>query len=161
MLGAFSVGKTSLVKRFVESIFSEEYHTTVGVKVDKKVLNLDGQDITLLVWDIHGEDDVRETNTNYLRGSGGYFLVVDGTRDDTLAVASELQHRVEALLGPLPFVLLVNKSDLNDEWKIDDQALSDLTAKGWKVLKTSAKTGDGVENAFLALSRLMVTEPCN
>ena len=79
MLGSFSVGKTSLVRRFVESIFSEAYHTSIGVKVDKKVVRVDDEDVTLVLWDIHGEDVYQKIRMSYLRGMSGYLLVADGT----------------------------------------------------------------------------------
>ena len=56
MVGAFGVGKTSLVARFVRSIFSDKYLTTLGVKIDKKTVNIDGQEMTLMLWDLAGED---------------------------------------------------------------------------------------------------------
>ena len=59
MLGAFGVGKTSLVRRYVESIFSDTYLTTVGVKIDKKTLNVGDEPVTLILWDIAGEDESR------------------------------------------------------------------------------------------------------
>lgn len=153
MLGAFSVGKTSLVQRFVNSIFSDKYHTTVGVKIDKKTLTVDDKDIDLIIWDIHGEDNIQDISPSYLRGASGYLLVVDGTRRDTLFVAHELDQRVRGLLGPAPTVILLNKADLNDRWEIDDDAIGELSTKGWRVLKTSAKSGEGVEEAFLTLAR--------
>ena len=79
MLGAFSVGKTSLVKRFVQSIFSETYLTTVGVKIDKKNVELSDRIVTLILWDLAGEDDIASLRMSYLRGSAGYVLVADGT----------------------------------------------------------------------------------
>ena len=91
MVGAFAVGKTSLVQRFVRSIFSEKYKTTVGVKIDKKVMNVNSQDLTLILWDLHGEDEFQELQRSYLRGTSGYFLVVDGTRPVTLDRARYLQ----------------------------------------------------------------------
>ena len=60
MLGSFAVGKTSLVRRFVESMYSEAYHTTVGVKVDKKNVQVNGAEVTLVLWDIYGEDDYQK-----------------------------------------------------------------------------------------------------
>ena len=78
MLGGFSVGKTSLVKRYVESVFSETYLTTVGVKIDKKTVNLDDRAVTLILWDVAGEDDISTVRMTYLRGCAGYVLVADG-----------------------------------------------------------------------------------
>ena len=155
MLGAFSVGKTSLVKRYVSSIFSDAYLTTVGVKIDKKPVEIDGREISLLLWDIAGEDDVSTVRMSYLRGSAGYVLVADGTRAMTLEVARSLRQRVEAELGPLPFVLLMNKSDLASQWTVPDAELDAMAADGWSVRRTSAKSGDGVEASFLELATRM------
>lgn len=57
LLGSFSVGKTSLISRYVNSLFSDRYLTTVGVKIDKKQLTLNGKELSLVIWDIAGEDD--------------------------------------------------------------------------------------------------------
>jgi GTPase SAR1 family protein len=64
MVGAFATGKTSLVSRFVKSIYSDTYQTTVGVKIDKKLVNIQGQEVSLIIWDIHGEDAWRHTPPN-------------------------------------------------------------------------------------------------
>jgi small GTP-binding protein len=152
MLGGFSVGKTSLVKRYVESIFSETYLTTVGVKIDKKTVELPDRIVNLILWDLAGEDDIASLRMSYLRGSAGYVLVADGTRPSTLEVALSLRRRVEADFGPLPFVLLLNKSDLTEQWAIPDVEVEDLRQAGWWVESTSARTGEGVENAFKALA---------
>ncbi len=152
VLGGFSVGKTSLVKRFVESIFSEAYITTVGVKIDKKTVDLGTRSVSLILWDMAGEDDTGSLRLSYLRGAAAYLLVADGTRPATLDVAVALRKRVEADYGPLPFALLVNKNDLGDQWAVDGAMLDQLAADGWWVRATSARTGDGVEEAFLDLA---------
>lgn len=152
MLGGFSVGKTSLVRRFVESVFSETYLTTVGVKIDKKTVALPDRTVTLILWDLAGEDDIGSLRMSYLRGAAGYVLVADGTRPATLEVAVSLRRRVEADFGPLPFVLLVNKSDLEDQWAVRDAEIADLRHSGWWVDSSSARTGEGVEDAFSAIA---------
>jgi small GTP-binding protein len=153
MLGATGVGKTSLVSRFVLSLFSDTYLTTIGVKVDKKVMSVDGEDVTLMLWDIYGQDEFQTVRTSYLRGAAGYLLVADGTRPLTLDTARELQKAAAGVIGHVPFVLVLNKSDLADEWHLDDRALWRLAEDGWRVIRTSAKTGEGVEDAFLTLAR--------
>jgi GTPase SAR1 family protein len=87
MLGSFAVGKTSLIRRFVESIYSEAYHTTVGVKIDKRVVRHNDSDVTLVLWDLYGEDEFQKMRWPYLRGAAGYLLVADGTRRNTLEKA--------------------------------------------------------------------------
>lgn len=158
MLGAFAVGKTSLVRRFVESIFSEKYHTTIGVKIDRKRVQIDAHDVNLVVWDIYGEDELQKIRLSYLRGASGYFLVADGTRRLTLETARALQHSVQAELGRVPFLLVLNKVDLRTEWEIEDSVLEEYTELGWQIVTTSAKTGVGVEDAFLTLARNMLTD---
>lgn len=152
MLGAFSVGKTSLVQRFVKSIFSDKYLTTVGVKIDKKTVEVGAQQVDLLLWDIYGEDQFQSVQSSYVRGASGYFLVVDGTRRATLTTAFDILKRMKADIGDIPFILLFNKADLEDEWEIDDNTIEDLSKEGITMLKTSAKTGIGVEDAFLRLA---------
>ena len=147
MLGGFSVGKTSLVTRYVQSVFSETYLTTVGVKIDKKTVDLSDRIVNLILWDLAGEDDINSLRMTNLRGAAGY-----GTRPSTLDVALSLHKRVEADFGPLPFVLLLNKSDLKEQWAISDIALAELQQKGWWVQPSSARTGEGVEAAFKDLA---------
>lgn len=153
MLGAFATGKTSLVARFVKSIFSDKYHTTVGVKIDKKVLKFNGQDVMLMLWDLAGEDEFNKVQMSYLRGSAGYILVVDGTRRSTLDKAFSLQKNVEETIGKIPCVLVLNKSDLLEDWEIDGNTVEELVNKGLSVIKGSAKTGEGVEELFLSLTQ--------
>jgi len=152
MLGAFAVGKTSLVQRFVQSIFSEKYHSTIGVKVDKKCTSVDGQDINLILWDIHGEETFKKIQTSYLRGSSGYLLVVDGTRLETLDIAMKIRERVEMEIGVLPFVLVLNKCDLTDAWAISAEVEMELEQQGIVLFKSSAKSGQNVEAAFQFLA---------
>ncbi|HET9369420.1 MAG TPA: Rab family GTPase [Vicinamibacterales bacterium] len=158
MLGSFAVGKTSLVSRYVRSIFSDKYLSTVGVKVDKKMINVDGQEVMLMLWDVNGQDDFQPVQATHLRGMSGYLLVVDGTRRATFDTAEQLYQKAMQTVGDVPFILLLNKSDLASEWEIDDQAVFRLTEQGWRVVRTSAKTGDGVEGAFDALARAMLAE---
>jgi small GTP-binding protein len=158
LLGAFAVGKTSLVARFVKGIFSDKYHTTIGVKIDKKLLSVGAQQVNLLVWDLAGEDEFLQVRMSYLRGSAGYLLVVDGTRPATLETALQLQKRVEETVGQVPFLVVLNKSDLTNEWAITDEVIAALLAKGWEIIKTSARSGTEVEEAFLTLTKKMVEQ---
>lgn len=156
LLGGFGVGKTSLVSQFVHSIFSEKYLTTIGVKIDKKSLAVDGTDVELVIWDIYGQDDFQKLRTSYLRGASGYLLVADGTRRATLDTAVDVQRLAEEALGRAPFILALNKADLRAQWEVDDAAVDERTGAGWQVVETSAKTGDSVEGAFSSLARAML-----
>ena len=156
MVGAFGVGKTSLVARFVFSIFSEKYQTTLGVKIDKKQLTVDGQEMTLMLWDLAGEDGITQVKPAYLRGAAGYILVADGCRAATLDAARDLQRRAAEAAGAVPYVLVVNKGDLREQWEVKEASLEELRAQGWQLRFTSAKTGDGVEELFLDLAAAML-----
>ena len=156
MLGSFSVGKTSLVRRFVESMFSDAYLTTVGVKIDKKQLQVDGQDVSLMLWDIYGEDEFQKLRMSYLRGAAGFVFVADGTRLATLEKALTIKEEAEKALGPLPYLLVLNKCDLADRWELDADRESVMAAQGVSIIRTSAKTGQGVEEVFTTLARAML-----
>ncbi len=156
MVGLYGVGKTSLVKRFVDSIFDERYLTTVGVKIDRKDVEVGGRSVSLAIWDIAGEDELAEFRVSNVRGASGYILVADGLRQASLEKALELHGRIVSQLGPLPFVLVVNKADLKAEWEIRPDALAQFGGLGCHTLETSAKTGDGVEQMFRTLAQDML-----
>jgi small GTP-binding protein len=156
MLGSFAVGKTSLVSQYVSSLFSDKYLSTVGVKVDRKSMTIDGLDVTLMLWDLYGEDGFQTVQKSYLRGASGYLLVVDGTRFQTLAAARDLQKMACGVLGSVPFVVALNKADLASEWQVDDRALIAIAEQGWPIIRTSAKTGLGVQESFERLTRAML-----
>ena len=152
MVGLFGTGKTSLVHRFVHSLFSERYLTTVGVKIDRKPVELDGASVTLVLWDLAGRDGHEDITTSYLRGAHAILYVADGTRRETCDQLPELRQLVRDAAGDVPAVLALNKVDLQDRWALkpeDEEAMG----KEWNIVRTSAKTGDGVEEAFRRLAR--------
>ena len=155
MIGSFATGKTSLVSRFVKGVYSDTYHTTVGVKINRKLIKVK-QELKLILWDLYGEDEFQKVWTSYLRGSSGYILVVDRTRRYTLDQAISLQQRVEETIGKVPFIIMLNKSDLTDEWEIDEAAINELSQRNWTITNGSAKTGLGVEESFLTLAKKML-----
>ena len=148
LVGAPGVGKTSLVRRFVDSLFDDRYLTTIGVKVDKKQVRVGAEDVTLMIWDIAGAEDRFSVPSSYLKGAAGYLLVVDGTRLDTLDTAAALVAQVEHDVAELPFVMVLNKKDLPD-WRGD---ANELSARCVAIVPSSAKTGDGVDEAFQRLA---------
>jgi small GTP-binding protein len=156
MLGGFGVGKTSLVSRFVHSIFSDKYLTTVGVKIEKKSIALGDEKVDLIVWDLHGEDEFQKLHMSYLRGTSGYLLVVDATRRATLDTALMLHAKAQWAIGQaVPAMLAINKTDLDSTWELDQSALDQLKCP---VVKTSAKSGIHVDETFTALARAMLAK---
>jgi small GTP-binding protein len=156
LLGAAGVGKTSLVRRFVDSLFDDKYLTTIGVKVDKKALRVGADDVMLMIWDVAGAEEHFSVPSSYVKGAAGYLLVADGTRPDTLDTALQITDQIATDIGPLPFVLVVNKKDLVHAWHDDATRLDSLRARSVAVLTSSAKTGEGVEEAFARLASAIV-----
>jgi small GTP-binding protein len=148
MVGVFATGKTCLVQRYVHSIFSPRYLSTVGVKIDRKEVSVHGEPLMLLLWDLEGRDGTRDVNPSYVRGAHGLIFVVDGTRPETLAHGLELHELVAKHVGLLPSVFAFNKSDLSDDWKLSRADEDRVTALGLYAVHTSAKTGLGVETTF-------------
>lgn len=174
LMGASGVGKSSLVKRFVEGKFDEFYRTTIGVHIDKKSVTCDEIQVELAIWDLEGKDDPRleSRDASYLNGAQGYMLVADVTRFDTLDVAKGLlaaieRHRKEervkneGILAEVleeddpPFVLLLNKQDLLHSSRLTERAQHSF-GHDVKLFKTSAKLDEEVDQAFTCLVRLML-----
>ena len=152
MVGLFGTGKTSLVQQFIYSKFSEKYHSTVGVKIDRKQVDVAGTEVTLLLWDLAGQDKFQSVQGSYIRGSAGVFFVVDGTRRETLVELDGMRALVASTVGDVPAVFAINKADLEDQWQLGQGDFDGLFGAGRHVLKTSAKTGVGVGDAFLWLA---------
>jgi len=152
LLGDFAVGKTSLIARFVTNVFHERYQTTVGVKIDTKEVSVAGQDVKMVIWDLAGSSALSSTSFNYLRGASGYVLVADATRGSTFETAKTLHASAQKFLGSVPFVVLLNKSDLTMQREIAQSSATDLCAHGWSAFDTSALSGENVERAFLELA---------
>jgi hypothetical protein len=96
--------------------------------------------------------------SSHVAGASGYLLVADGTRLGTIEAAMALQQRISAILGPVPFILALNKADLTESWEIAPESVDALKLTGWDVRNSSAKTGDGVEDIFMDLSRRMIQD---
>ena len=148
LLGEPGVGKTSLVQRFVHSVFSEKHKSTLGVKVDRKTVVLDGTSVALLIWDMHGETEGLSIPANYLTGTGAGIVVFDSTRPETVDLALNLGERLVAASPEAQIQYVANKSDLEF-----DQAALSAKLTDQQVTATSAKTGDGVEELFDAVAR--------
>ncbi len=156
MLGYFSVGKTSLVERFVHSLFSDKYQSTIGVKVDKKIINVDGEQVMLMVWDLAGDNSYQNIKQIYLKGASGFLVVADGTRAITIETTLDIKRNLQKNYPNVPFIILFNKNDLLSQWKTEQDQIKKIEAEGIKVIQTSAKTGHLVQETFEALGHLIL-----
>jgi len=152
ILGASGVGKTSLVRRYVHSIFEDKYLSTIGVKIEKKSVSLGDTEVLLNIWDVAGEEEFFQIPKSYMTGAAGYLLVVDGTRPETLETGFEIHSRINEFATDLPWICLLNKADLTDKWVLDESANTRIESAGMTSLKTSAQDGRNVEDAFRQLA---------
>jgi small GTP-binding protein len=155
LLGASSVGKTSLVKQFVEGIFNEKYLTTIGVKIDKKIVSIENEQVQFLIWDIEGNDRYNVFQERYLRGASAYIIVVDQTRISSLMEGIDI-HTLARKSSSCPAILAINKNDLQANWHWDDKGLENYTDLFDLQFFTSAKTGESVEEMFVSLAKLIM-----
>jgi len=158
-IGDAGVGKTSLIKRFVLDVFDDRYIATIGTKVTKKIVDVDGggSKVMMLVWDIMGQKGFRELlREAYFFGAHGAIAVCDLTNKETL---EELRYWIKALTdvaGDVPIVFAGNKVDLETNRVVKESDLQELATKyKSKAYLTSAKTGQNVENVFKELAQSM------
>jgi len=158
IVGDFAVGKTSVAERFVNNHFSEKYLSTVGVKIDTREIEVEDLQVShkLVIWDVAGADRFGDREFSYLRGASGFIFVADGTRQLTLRSAENLRDQINERFGEAPAVMLVNKKDLTADWQLSDERVAKLEASFDSVYRTSAKTGDEVDDAIRRLSRLVI-----
>ncbi len=160
LLGDPAVGKTSLVRRFAKNMFDDRYITTVGSKVIKKRITFEnGENLTMMIWDISGQDKMASIKSMYYKGTNGALVVCDLTRPDTLESLDRRLKSVFSVAGNVPVIFIGNKADLESERKIDREVLEAKAAEyGAQVFLTSAKTGENVELVFERLGKLLMEE---
>lgn len=153
LTGSFGVGKTSLFNQFIYSKFSEKYLTTIGVKVNKRLIEVDGQELNILLWDIAGEIKQDKVPVNYFAGAEGILYVFDVTRKQTYDNIEQEIEYIKTLIPHAVIKIVGNKSDLLDQAALD--ALTQHVDVPIDCL-TSAKTGDNVEQLFELLGRELI-----
>lgn len=154
LVGESTAGKTSLVRKFVYDIFSENYLSGAGIKIDQKDILLEsGQKVSLLIWDLEGHKVVNDIMPLYLKGMSGYFLVADGTSKESLKAIMELTASMSKNYPDIPSVCIINKADLMNDWVVSSKDLEFFAKKNIPVVQTSAKTGSSVGDAFKMLAQ--------
>ena len=152
LLGDFAVGKTSLVRRFVEDRFDDSYLSTIGVKVSRKTVPYVAHQLTFLIWDLAGDGRFSQMDSSYLRGASGAIIVCDLTRPRTLDAIDHYAHLLRTLNPAAGIVFAGNKFDLETERQVQEEEVTTVAqAYGAHCLPTSAKTGLNVETAFRIL----------
>ena len=160
-MGAYSVGKTSLVRRFVHEAFDERYTTTLGVKIETKTVELDNGPVKLVIWDMEGADNdgdeaalVTSRMKSYLKSVNGVILVADITRAVTVQTARRLYDWLNRERPGIPGVLLLNKSDLQSQSQAGIQEAGGIS-DSLQCFTTSALSGENVELTFRHLAQVL------
>jgi small GTP-binding protein len=162
LLGDGAVGKTSLIRRFVVDKFDDRYIVTIGSKITAKDLQIAEDEkvfyLKLQIWDILGQKGYKKLHKTTFRGTDGVFMVADITRKDTLrSLETYWIPKVQSLVGPVPFVILANKSDLLQRAEFKEEELKEFATKyGVPYYLTSAKNGENVNRAFYSLGKKML-----
>lgn len=163
MLGHFAVGKTSLVRRFVEGRFDDKYLSTIGVKISRKPVVVGNTILHLILWDLAGSEEYNGVQNSYLQGASGGLIVCDLTRPETLEGWARYVQRLRDVNPSARIVLIANKADLTDQRAISDEELrraaamlDNGTGSPAEYWLTSAKTGENVEAAFRRLATLLL-----
>lgn len=155
LVGNFGVGKTSLIKRFVDNSFSEKYLSTIGVSISK--INIG--DSTIMIWDIEGHTEFKPIFKQYLLGSKGFIIVADLLREETI---DEIQNHIKLchnVIQDAPICVALNKSDMPHSFNEENlKTIQSLSPTIVDVIKTSAKNGDAVENIFTKLNEKIISE---
>ena len=152
-MGHFGVGKTSLIRRFVENSFSDNYKVSIGVHIFKKVVEpVPGEAVSLIIWDLEGTDDIRTVRDAYLMGTHGLFYVFDVSRPSTFERLGNDLEVLKAKLPKIPVLVVGNKMDLVVE--SDLNALLKASGIGVDFL-TSAKTGSMVNELFEKIAAII------
>jgi small GTP-binding protein len=154
ILGASGVGKTSLIKQYVEGIFSEKYLTSIGVKIDKKIVETNPDSVQLMIWDIEGIDRYCGFQAKYLRGASAFIIVADRTRSQSLIEGTDI-FRMAKEVADIPGILALNKNDLSSTWHWSEAELKEIKHPFSESFDTSAKTGEGVEDMFAYLAKIL------
>ena len=167
LVGEAAVGKTSLVRRYVEDAFDDRYISTLGSKVSLKRIWLTSKgdasktiEVQLSLWDLIGERSYLDTlHQDYLKGAQWLIAVCDGTRYSTFEALDQWIPAAFKVAGPVPLAIVVNKMDLKDQVMClydDHEPETKALAYGGFAMWASAKSGENVNPIFGNLARTVV-----
>jgi small GTP-binding protein len=156
LLGVAGVGKTSLVRRFAEHQFDDDYESSVAMAISKGALEVGDISLEMMLWDPGGREAWAQYNRSFISGASGLMFVVDATNPRTLDHLLEVQTKGRGFIGSRPSVLVVNKTDLIADFALTKAQLGAAGKLNWHLVQASAKSGDSVDEAFEKLGELML-----
>lgn len=153
LLGDYSVGKTSLIRQYVEERFDETYLSTIGVHMSRKRLERSEHQLDFFIWDLAGGEDFNNIGRNYLLGAAGALIVCDLTRPNTLPLLTYYAEQMRSINEKAALVFIGNKVDLvKNQTLLHDDLQTAIAPFSNSYLLTSAKTGHNVNSAFAHLA---------
>ena len=156
VLGHFGVGKTSLIRRFVENHFSDDYTVSIGVHITKKVVEIPpDKSISLILWDLEGTDDLNHIRESYLLGTNGVIYVFDISRPTTFQDIHLDLSILEKKVHGVPVKVVGNKVDLVIPAEVAEILGNNDISYDYL---TSAKTGDKVNDLFEQLAKMLTSD---
>ncbi len=164
LVGEPEVGKTSLIKRYVDNFFEEGYQITLGVDFLSKTVMLDThdggkQELIYQIWDVAGQSGFTNFRHLYLKKAHGVFLVFDLSRtEETFTKLERWRDDVREQSPNAKIIVIGNKEDLAKEEVPGsrEEIMKKLEAE--EFITTSAKTGSKVEDAFVQMGKLILGE---
>jgi small GTP-binding protein len=152
LFGNANVGKTSLVERFINDQFEQNYISTLGYNVYEKEIIYENNSISLMIYDIGGQEKFRDLRRKYAEGADLAFIVFDLTNPESFAAVKAWKTDLFEFAGEIPFIIIGNKNDLAPKVTTKDGMQISNSLGALDYLETSAKTGKGVEKAFNQLA---------
>ena len=154
LTGSFCVGKTSLISKFVYKKFPSNYDTTLGVRINRKVVKMsDDTELSMIIWDIGGEQKQSRVPSSYYLGSSGVIYVFDLSRPSSAYNITEDLAFLQEKLPNVPIITVGNKVDLLDDIAIEEvKSQIPITPD----FLASAKHGTHVEDIFFKLGQKMI-----
>jgi small GTP-binding protein len=156
LLGAPGVGKTSLVRRFVEQRFDDDHDSSISMAISKGELQLGEVSLEMMLWDPGGDEASAQYHRSFISGASGLVFVADATKPRTLDDLLEAQTKALGFTGFRPSILLINKTDETPHFALSKAQLDAANAFPWQLMQVSAKSGDSVVQAFTKLAELML-----
>jgi len=156
VIGDFGVGKTSLIRRFVDNSFSEDYLSSIGVTMSRKQLvTQNGTESTMMIWDTEGQTEHKSIFKHYLNGAKAFIIVADLSRDATIKSIESHVELCQEVVPNIPICIALNKSDIESAcYSID--ALKKLAPNILNIYKTSAKLGDTINEIFIDINQVVI-----